>query len=434
MKKIKIIIVIIASIYFWQTYADCPIENTPEVLEKYITNVNKVISNISAIWYDSQKEKWVKKDAIYRSKKSLAILNELTDFKWYFSYFDYYVNYATVNEYVPEVWRDYEKINKISKNLERYMKLAISRWISWWVITREKICDWITENCNFEWKDIYEVIWKVINNNEKMLELYRLSITWKWQYFTNEDRINLSLIDKNSFFDEFKNYYNDTTTNKCSQKEWGFSDRISKAIESISNWQDLWKNWTKDWVYRAWLLKWDRYIWNLKTEEAERKLLQKELSRQWLSTSASEKMLKNLEKFNDSWWFSADNNFLQNTASYVYDRTSDQFGDFKETIKDSFKDKSWKEVSNIPIKKLTEVGDKVASKEQIEKEIKGLYYKELEYIKMIDTTTESLEWRIIEMHINLTFANDALQKLIPLSEKVCNDQWTNVKANCTTDN
>gem|GEM_PF-2361625 len=43
------------------------------------------------------------------------------------SYFDYYVVYATANEYVPEVWRDYEKLNKITKNLERYMKLATSR-------------------------------------------------------------------------------------------------------------------------------------------------------------------------------------------------------------------------------------------------------------------------------------------------------------------
>lgn len=268
MKKNKIIISIILFIYLWQqAFAECNIEATPEVLQNYITNVNKVVSNISTIWNSNSKINWVKRDFVNASRKSLWILNELTDFDWYMSYFDYYVVYATLNEYVPEVWRDYEKINKITKNLERYMKLATSRWIDGWIIKNSEICSWVSEKCNLESQSIYEAIWKVINNNEKILEYYRLSITWKLQFFNTEDKQKLQLINNDTFFKEFNTYYNEFTTSKCSQKEWWFSDRIDKAVESISNWQDLWKNGTKDWVYRAWLLKWDKYINNLKKKK-----------------------------------------------------------------------------------------------------------------------------------------------------------------------
>jgi len=434
MKKIKIILTIIFFIYFWQKAFACPIESTPEIIDNYISNVNRVISNIWSISNKSSKTKWVEKDYIKASRKSLSILNELTDFKWYMSYFDYYVVYATANEYVPEVWRDYEKLNKITKNLERYMKLATSRWIDDWPIENTEICKWITDKCDFASKDIYEAIWKVINNNEKILEYYRLSITWKLQFFDVEDKKNIQLVSQ-TFFLDFIFFYDEFTTKECSQKEWWFSDRIDQAVESISNWQDLWKNGTKDWVYRAWLLKWDRYINNLKTEEIERKILQKELARQWLSTSASEKMLKNLEKYNESWWYSPDNNFLSNTVSYVVDRTVKQYDDFEETILRTFKDKSWKEKKDVPFKEVINTNKEITKTyDIIDKDIDELYYKELEYIKMTDTTTESLEWRIIELHINLTFANDALQRLVPLSEKVCYDQWSNINVPCTTNN
>lgn len=432
MKKIYIILFVIffTNSYTFANCSECKIKDwTPEILENYFSDLDKVIWNISSINWDTEKNTWIPNDFIWISKKVTSVYNEWVDWDWYMSYFDFYVVYATMSEYVPEVWRDYEKINKYSKRLEYLLKISINRWYKDKKISKDEVCKWVKNECNFNWDDIYTVIWQVLNNNESLKDYYRLSITWKKNYFDKDKLKNLQLFDKNTFVNEFNKYYNEFTSKNCSSCEEWFDDRIKTRVESISNWQDLWKNGTKDWIYRAWLLRWDTYVNNLRKEEIERKILQKELWRQWLSTSTSEKMLKNLEKFNDSWWFSPDNNFLTNTVSYVVDRSTAQYKEFDETVLSWFKNIKERE---IPLSKFDKIDKWVLSQMDIENEIAELYNQELEFVKMTDDTVEALEWRIIEMHINLTYTIDALQNIFPLAEKVCNDQWTDIPSYCET--
>lgn len=414
------IVIFSTNITFWDC-GECKIKEWPAPsLDKYISNLRKVIWNISKeVWSTEsklsaeEKKSWIKKDITSTKSRITQVYNKMLDWDSYYSYFDFYVMYSAKNEYVGEVWRDYNSLEKESAWLDKYLKYVTKKWYDSVSLTKEKVCEWVDTNCDFSW-DILDVIWQVITNQESVKDYYRLSIVWKKSLFKGK----LKLV-WDDFESDFWSCYNETTTSNCSQCEWWWFKKIGDEIEKISNWQENAKNWMKSWQDAIAILDWS---WpDRNNERLERKLLTKEMKRNWTSVQSSDNMLKNLSKYNETWWFSLDNNFITNSYDQVKTAVTSQIESFTDSIGQLFKDKP----ESIPTKDITKTDDSLKTTKNIEETIKEMYRKELPYAQLQDVSTDDLQWKIIELHYNMTQSIYSLDKTKRTSEKVCNaqDAW-----------
>lgn len=414
MKKFLFISIFIFNIFFtnitfWDCNSSCKILSwPPEVLSNYLRDLKRVINNFNSELAKVKPQTWAKKEYTKIKTEIIKFFNKITSWDNYFTNFYFYIMYGIKNEYVPEIWRDYNLLEQEWIYLERYYKKVLSRWYSDFVLDSKKICNWI-ENCDLSGNAL-DILWKIYKNHDDIKNYFKLSIVWKRHLFW----WNLILVS-NNFKDEMYEFYNENTTKNCSICEWWFFDRITKQIDDISNWQELARNWIKSWQEAIAML--DGSLSDREYEKIERDLLKKELQAQWLPINSSEIVLKNLDKYNN-WWFSLDNNFITNTFDSVKDSVVSQINSFTDTILQKFKNNK----KDVSIKDFTKSYSKLKDTKKIEELISEMYNKELPYSKLQDTSTEQLQWRIIELHYNLTQTIKTLDSSIKTSQKICNDQ------------
>jgi len=397
---------------------ECKIKSgPPEVLDEYIDTLQEVLDNVtSEIVQNDENEKtssnyqWVTN--VYEGLKSRLHegLSLFTNWDGYYEYFDYYVIYGIKNEYVPEIRRDHTSLQKQSTQIDQYLKIALNINIKDTYLTKEQVCGDI-ENCDFE-GSLIKVLGMLRNNNEKVLTYYRMSITGKKHSF--KDHIELVSED---FFTEFNEYYNEYTTENCSACAGSFKDRISNAISKISNLQESAKDGIKEWQDAIAIL--NGSLDEREYERLERELLEEELSRQWVSSKGSQAVLKNLDRYNETWGFTSDNNFITNSFAYFLDSIQSEIDDFRDSVLAQYKGTDKK---SVPIQAFNKNTQDFRITKSVEESISELYQKELPYAQMEDESTESLQARIIQLHYDLTKAIEMLDNAVPVSEKVCNDQ------------
>ncbi|MDD5770276.1 MAG: hypothetical protein PHE25_04850, partial [Candidatus Gracilibacteria bacterium] len=253
--KIKIIISIIITIFLNISIAfgdcsKCKIKDGPPVvLENYVKDLRKVISNISSKIANynkdltaEQKSGSLEKDFIGTKSKIIGIFNKIIDWDSYFIDIDFYVVYATINDYVYEIWRDYNELDSEGKGLSKYLKYASDKGYSF-DLTKDEICKGITSNCDFE-GNILDVLGEIIKNNEYVKNYYKLSILGNTNGF---DTKKIKLVSQDSFAKDFDQYYNKSTTPDCSSCGGGSFDAITKEIDKIVNWQKNAENGIKTW-------------------------------------------------------------------------------------------------------------------------------------------------------------------------------------------
>jgi len=399
-----------SNIVFWDCNSGCMIQNwPPDVLNNYLRDLKKVINNYNTELVKNPPKTWLEKEYSKTKTEIIRSFNKITSWDNYFTNFDFYVMYGTKNEYVPEIWRDYNLLKQEWIYLEKYYKKALSRWYADIVLDSEKICAWI-KNCDLSGSAL-DILWEIYKNHDNIKNYFKLSIIWKRNLFW----WNLILVWKN-FKDELYKYYNENTTRNCSTCEWWVFDRITKQIDKISNWQEATKTWMKSWQDAIAML--DGSLSDREYERIERDLLKKELWQSASPINASETVLKNLDKYNQ-WWFSLDNNFITNSFDSVKNSITSQIDSFKDSILQKFKNKK----EDIPTVEFAKSNLWLQDTSKIEELIAEMYNKELPYAQLIDNSKEKLEWRIIELHYNLTQIIKTFDSSIKTSQKVCNDQW-----------
>lgn len=422
---IFLITIFLSNVTFWNCW-ECKIKDWPAPsLDNYLNNLRKIIWNISKEISiinnksSNEKKSWIKQDMNYVRSRVIQTYNKMLDWWWYYSYFDFYVMYSMENEYVEEIWRDYSLLEKEGNWLDKYFKYLSKKWYTWFFLPKNKVCAWIETECDFEW-DVLDVIWQIITNHEAIKDYYRLSIIWKKNQFSW--KIKLVWDD---FESDFWDYYNENTTNNCSQCEpkWWF-ERIQKEIEKISNWQENAKDWIKSWQDAIAILDW---TWpDRNNERLERKLLEKEMKRNWTSLQSSENLLKNLSKYNETWWFSLDNNFITNSFNQIKSSVVSQIQSFTDSVLQLFKTKP----EYVPISDIWKVKNNLKNTKNIEEIIREMYRKELPYAQLQDISTENLQSKIIELHYNLSQAIYNLDKTEKVSCEVSRSQASSLPDWC----
>ncbi len=344
-----------------------------------------------------------------------SIFNDIFNFTGYHSYFKYYVNFPLFNEVPFQVKRDYAKLDKENKWLVEYIKKINQKWETNIII--ENPCKGISKGMDackekLKWKKTGDIIWKLIKNNDLILDLYRLTIIWE----TSDTTISDLLLVDNNFILDLNKYYGKKSVSACNEeKEWFFK-QITDAIKDIKLLNKQSEDWIKKWKDAYALL-----IWN-KPDEAkkiEQSKLRKYLNDKWIPSDKQAILNKNLEAYNSE-WFSLNNNFIENSYNSTLKKTKKDWELWKkQNIWDTIP-KWTKQINTALIKNVT---SNAKITQNIQSQITTLYVNEIPFAAAWDIHTESLRSKIINSHLNLQDSINVLEKTIEVSQKVCRSQW-----------
>lgn len=410
------------------TYAgECLIKDSssPALLE-YIKNNRKVVSEITkqiVSDYKWDKKETIKWNVVNEFSKLqwdiIRIYNEAFDFEWYQSYFKYYAVFPISNEIPYEIKRDYKILEFENKWLRDYLENIVKNnkgniIIKW-------ICDNINWKCDFK-NEIKssELIWKLIQNNNNILNLFRSTVMWDEN--TNND--NIVLIGQN-FELEISTYYSISSYSECSSDDWFFK-QISDKIKNIWILNKEGEDWIQKWRDAWWLLMWKDWE-KEKYQKLEKELLKKELSRQWISWDSQTNMLNALDKYNSEWWFSQNNNFIVNSFNNIKKTLDKAFKKIRaEVIWDLFKGEK-NEIINI--NDINKAKNNSTTTNSINIRISEMYEQQLKFSWISELNTTNLKSKIINLHLELSDSINTLNKTCEKSVKVCNEQDSG-KWNC----
>lgn len=400
--------------------SSCLIETEPaQALTDYIKNVRKAVTNTNKSLLNNidKKDTW----QLSLAWNDIArIYNEMINWDWFYTDFKYYLTFPMLNDIPAPIQRDLTMLENETEWLRSYLKTLVKKWYSWVSLKKEDVCSWI-DNCSLQW-DPKNIIWDIIKNNTQVTTVYKQIVTNPKQSFSLD--IILSNENSENFIEQLKkNYWNDTIE-ACSNTQDGFSTRIKEAKEAILLNNQQWKDWIKKW----------RDAWKLLVGSSddkdyaklEKSLLEKELSRQWLSTSAQKIMTDNLAEFNSNNFYTLDNNFLVNSVAQIYDawvKVKDWFNEATKNLFDSEDTKKINQEASVWINKLLNSSEKVNITENIKKRLDVLNRSHLEYASIESYSTKKLQADIIKMHNKIKHSSETLRNTCELAVKVCNDQW-----------
>jgi hypothetical protein len=400
----------------WECPAECKIKDgTPDFLLEYFNTVRKITSNVrSEISKNSQA---TGANRISRTSSNGRIQRELLrtfnlfwDWTGYYSTFEFYITLPLTQSVPYPVKRDQEFITNQVDTLTKLLENITGRGQQ--DIPIEKPCEWVEDVCKIETWTARWVLWLLLMNTKNIGELYRLSILWKESEFWWE----IQLVNSD-FKSQFAEHYNAFTAENCSRCKGNFTEKVETAMTQITDSN----KWSTKWTQR-WIDAWNMLIGNVdvvKQREYERQVLSKELWRQWIKTSNSDVIVWNLDRYNNQWFYSIDNNFIANTFSSTSNNLWPQIDTYKETLRQKF-EKQWKD--KVPMVDLVDTEQDVQQTQDIKNMIDVVYQTELPFASLEDTATESLQTKLVNYHISLTEIIAELDKVIPTSEKVCNDQ------------
>lgn len=422
MKKIILtFLVLLISISYNQTYANesaCKIKNkSSEALLDYISNNRAVVRNITTqISLNTQNKtlSWNFTNEYDRKKWSiLRVYNQAFDFNWYFSYFKYYAVYPISNEVPYEVKRDYSLLEKEWEWLKFLLEKSVKNNSS--EIKLNWLCNWISVKCNLsDWITVENALWILIKNNSRILDLYRNVVIWEkiWNYS------DITLVS-NNFELDIETNYNNKAYWECSN-EWWFFERISDSIKNISILNQEWKDWIKKWKDAINLLL-GKDVSREEYEKIEKELLRKELSRQWVYWDNQTNVLNALEKYNQDWGFSQNNNFLYNTFKNNKVKLEKKLREFKEeVIWDFFRKKEWETITVTQ----TNTADKNAKNTtEIKERVDALNLELSSFAWISEVNTDNLRSRLINIHISISNSINTLNQTCKMAVEACNQQW-----------
>ncbi len=403
---------------FWDEWWDCPAEckikdGTPDFMLEYFNTIRKIKGNVQS---ELSSQTATNPSSITRSttgriqKDLLRMFNLISDWSWYYSTFKFYVELPLTQSLPYPVKRDNDLISSQVDSLTKTLENITRKWQGDIIVNNP--CAWVEDVCKLESWTATNILWALIKNTKNLWELYRLSILWNESDYNDE-----ILFTKSDFRKQFPDYYNSYTAENCSRCKWSFTEKIETAIGQITSGN----KWTKNWTQR-WIDAWNMLIGNVdqvKQREYERTVLAKELGRQWLNTSNANAIIGNLNKYNEQWFYSIDNNFIVNSYNTTSSNLENKVNSFASTLEQKFSKTGRKK---IQIWELINTDQDVQNTQSIKNMVDVVYQTELPFANLEDTSSESLQTKLINYHISLTEIISELDKIIPTSEKVCNDQ------------
>ena len=382
---------------------ECSIENkTPQEFSDYLKNNSKVLKNINELIKNKEENQ-------LSNNNIKAVINWSINYKTYLEYNYYYTVYRVLNSVPYSVDRDNLLLENEYKKINLYIDNLIKNKKTWVIINKTEVCEWI-KFCNFKkesWTALY-YIWEVLKNNNSILTYYR-STASKW---TKENDIFI-LVDNNFSNFIYTNYWKENTKD-CSSKMSDISDESSNNLKSI--WDRI-NNWFKKWDEAISLMFW--WTSNEEYRKTEKKLLKKELSRQWVPYSKQESILLSLNKFNSEGFTLSSNPLVDS-----YNQIANELGKIKEKtfkpFEDFLEDEEWKSVT---VNNLLKTDKEYSNSELINQKVAELNLNIKNNLVDQEIASKSTYWKLKKIHNNLKLSINILDKAYKKSIEVCKSQW-----------
>lgn len=398
--------------------SSCPIESSsPDEINQYIKNIRTVITNVN----NHLSENSPSESKFENTTSDISrILYQSVQWEWYFLDFDYYITTPLFNELPNQMKRDVELLDSETQWLRKYLK-TITKWgYSNISIEKNTVCNNV-ENCDLKWS-AGSIVWEVISNNIALTNYLKTILTSERTDFSTE--VILLPTDSTSFTQVLiQNYWVDARA-QCTREDNEFWDRIDKAIEAITlnnqEGKDGIKKWKEAWQLLVWAVNGET------DEDLERKLLQKELARQWLSTNQQAILLQNLADFNKNGFYSLENNFITNTAVWIKNAWEKIVDGFQKATSWIFSEDKTQEINNqksIWLSEFNTLNENEVITESIKQKIDNVYQLQNSFLAIQDYQTNSVIWELIDIHTNIKFSSKTLIEKCELAVKVCNSQW-----------
>lgn len=392
-------------------------DSSAQEITQYIKNVRTVITNINN--YLSEQTPSDSKLSNTTSDIS-RILYQSVQWDGFMLDFDYYILTPLSNEVPSQMTRDVELLESETKWLRKYLKTITKWWYANIEIPTDKICQWV-ENCSLE-STSRHVIWEIISNNIALTNYLKKILSSQSQ----QDNIEAILLpwDETSFSLALNTYYWANARAQCSKEDGEFWQRIDKAIDAI-----LLNNKESEEAIRKWEDAWELLIWavNGETDEnTEIDLLQKELSRQWLSTSQQDILIQNLKDFNNDSVSNLENNFITNSFKSIVDWWVKIYDGFKEATSWLFDEENTQKINNeksVWLSDFNTLAQNEIITESIKLQLDTAYQLQETFLSIQQYQVDSVIWELIDIHINIDQSIKTLEDKCRLAVKVCNSQW-----------
>ena len=415
--KIIIFIIFISSINisFAETKTSCQIKDwQPDIIKDYLKNLRSITWKIVT---ESNKTTNKSKSIAQSNSEMLWLYNLFTSWNNYWVEWNFWLKEPIFNNVPKEFYRDTKLLSNEINKLDNIMSRLTKKWALKNKINSNKICNWYN-NCSNKLPDYsWDALIQLITSTRNIKEIIQRA----WANQKNNVKLcnNVLLIEKQSCLQIYKIYKNakqecqdDKTEKKISNINFNF--RYSE--EWLQAWKDAWA-----------LLLWPDWKNKKELEEyhkLEKKLLNDELSRQWITWYQAEQILNNLDEYNNKDWYTKSNNPISNIAKTISNaidpETKSELNSFLDSVADVFKDKWSKEV---PISKLVELTKKNQKKSISKFDIIEIYNEQLPLAQMQDLDTSEIVGKILDMNHSVSVSINTLDKAIPLSKKACNAQW-----------
>lgn len=389
--------------------SSCEVESWPsKEIVNYITDLNSVLSEIqkeistsncweSWTWAFDNISAWSQK--MFNS--IISDFNSVINFGWYMSSWSFNTSPIFGDEMPQQFYRDHDYINNQINKINNISKIV------WKKCATNIAPKWskIKEVWNKYWFDtstIWITLWWLRKFNTNLTVYFRCITS------TTSSSCNL---ENEKLKSDIEIYYWEEAKKSCIKEKKSFKD-IEKKISEITKkpfWFSAISKWIDEWKAAFSLLNWWDYH-KTKYEVIEKELLKKELSRQWLSASQADAMLKNLDNCNKStnWiaWCIANriNFWIRNWDEVKKKITQLIFSESKST--------------NEPTKLLSNIKQNEELIEEIEKMFNNI---KINFNTSNNTLEKNIAW-LVDLHNNLVNLNKTLIENIKISRELCNCQ------------
>lgn len=277
-----------------------------------------------------------------------------------------------------------------------------------------------------------DVLSEALTNHVKVMELYREAVLGDEPVTVND----LVLVPKD-FTAKIKGAYGPKAIASCNTSGEGtFFDKVKDAINRIGNLGNNMQKGTQDWK-DAWALLQGSHK---NQDRLEKQLLRKELSNQGLSTSASDRALRNLDAYNrgDGWQGvngsltgigEAVNNGVAMVQS-LYDEAKSVGAQYAPSNLGQPRPEDAKNTEEY----LERYKNLVDLKTDLGKEIGAEYEQARSLISSENVSVDENVGQLLEMHVVLSKTINTMRPYCETSRQACLQQAKNVAANCGTCN
>lgn len=406
MKKLLIILTflfVLNSNFIVYAEGACSIKSWPsESLAKYINDLQKVLTELKKDALSYNCWNWVQWtfDSAYGGIISDG--NKAFNFDWYLSSWDFNLSPIFTWDVPSEFYRDHDYVQKQSKKINDLAKILSKKCALDKPFVSTIIKDKQIEYGISEVVKIGEVIsqWRILNNQ---VTTYLRCLT-VWSNWWCDNKLSSQLL-----VSSLSNEYSSTVKEACTKEKSNY-DKMVEQLKSITKtpfWMAAIKKWIDEWTKAVSMLYW--WEWKISSNE-ERKMLSKELTRQWVKWDQAKAILGNLDCYND--W----NKWL---VACTQKRITNMIQPFTTMVQKIYQNYTKEATNTQSVPRLKWL---IVNYDAIIKDINTDFENHSTLLMLQNIENDKWIATLIQMHINLIKTNDLLKKSIEIADAACNRQ------------